>query len=148
MADQKLSDLTAASSAAAADTLYVVQGGTSQKITVANLFADVDTPVSLGSTIAVNDSETLSGAGIVSASKTVTILSNPGASGTLTINSGSIGQIKIIVMTSNNGSKTMTLDDTDLGHDTVVFNEVGDTATLIYIGSKWWVVGGTATVTN
>ena len=47
MADQKLSDLTAASSAAAADTLYVVQGGTSQKITVANLFADVDTPVSL-----------------------------------------------------------------------------------------------------
>lgn len=148
MADQKLSELTAASSAAAADTLYVVKGGTSQKITVANLFADVDTPVNIGSTFAVNDSETLGGAGVVSVTKTVTNLSNPGASGTLTIAAGSVGQIKIIVMTSNSGGHTLTLDDSDLGHDTVVFNEVGDTATLIYIGSKWWVVGGTASITN
>ncbi len=148
MADQKLSELTAATSAEGADNLYLVKGGASQKITVASLFADVDTPVKLGSTVAIDDSETLTGAGVVSVAKTVTVLSNPGASGTLTIAAGSTGQIKIITMTSNTGSNTLTLDDTDLGHDTVVFNEKGDTATLIYIGSKWWVIGGTAAVTN
>jgi len=148
MADQKLSELTAATSAAAADTIYVVQGGTSKNITVANLFADVDTDVKFGDTISIDDSETLTGAGAVSVAKTVTILSNPGANGTLTIAAGSTGQIKILVMTSNTGTNTLTLDDTDLGHDTVTFNEAGDTATLIYIGSKWWVIGGTAAVTN
>ena len=59
MADQKLSELTAATSAEGADNLYLVKGGASQKITVASLFADVDTPVKLGSTVAVDDSETL-----------------------------------------------------------------------------------------
>ena len=148
MADQKLSELTAATSAAAADTIYVVQGGTSKNITVANLFADVDTDVKFGDTISIDDSETLTGAGEVSVAKTVTILSNPGANGTLTITAGSTGQIKIIVMTSNTGTNTLTLDDSDLGHDTVTFNEKGDTATLIYIGSKWWVIGSTDAVTN
>jgi len=148
MADQKLSELTAATSAAAADTVYLVQGGSSKKITVANLFADVDTDVKFGDTISIDDSETLTGAGAVSVTKTVTILSNPGATGTLTIAAGSTGQIKIIVMTSNTASRTLTLDDSDLGHDTVTFNEAGDTATLIYIGSKWWVIGGTAAVAN
>jgi hypothetical protein len=148
MADQKLSELTAATSAAPADTIYVVQGGTSKNITVANLFADVDTDVKFGDTISIDDSETLTGAGAVSVAKTVTILSNPGANGTLTIAAGSTGQIKIIVMTSNTATNTLTLDDSDLGHDTVTFNEKGDTATLIYIGSKWWVIGGTAAVTN
>ena len=148
MADQKLSELTAATSAAAADDLYLVQGGSSKIISVANLFADVDTDVKFGDTISIDDSETLTGAGVVSVAKTVTVLSNPGSNGTLTIASGSTGQIKIIVMTSNSSTRTLTLDDSDLGHDTVVFNEAGDTATLLYIGSKWWVIGGTAAVTN
>jgi hypothetical protein len=148
MADQKLSELTAATSAASADTIYLVQGGSSKNITLANLFADVDTDVKFGDTISIDDSETLTSAGAVSVAKTVTILSNPGASGTLTIGTGSTGQIKIIVMTANTGSRTLTLDDSDLGHDTVAFNNAGDTSTLIYIGSKWWQIGGTATVTN
>lgn len=148
MADQKLSELTAATSAAAADTTYIVQGGSSKSITIANLFADVDTDVKFGDTISIDDSETLSGAGAVSVAKTVTILSDPGAAGTLTIAAGSTGQIKIIVMTSNSASNALTLDDSDLGHDTVTFDNKGDTATLIYIGSKWWVIGGSAAVAN
>lgn len=148
MADQKLSELTAATSAAAADTMYLVQGGSSKSITVEKLFSDVDTDVKFGDTISIDDSETLTGAGAVSVTKTVTILSNPSATGTLTIAAGSTGQIKIIVMTSNTASRTLTLDDSDLGHDTVTFDNAGDTATLIYIGSKWWLIGGTAAVAN
>mgnify|MGYP000400969737 CR=1 FL=1 len=46
MADAKLSELTAATSAAGTDVLYTVQGSDSKKTTVATLFADVATPVS------------------------------------------------------------------------------------------------------
>ncbi len=52
-----------------------------------------------------------------------------------------------IIMTSNTSAVTMLLDDSDLGHDTITFDSAGDTALLIYAGSKWWMVGGTAAVT-
>ena len=45
MADQKISELVAAPSAAGADLLNIVQGGSNKKLTVANLFANLDTPV-------------------------------------------------------------------------------------------------------
>ena len=37
MADQKISELTAASTGASADLLHIVQGGTNKKLTVQNL---------------------------------------------------------------------------------------------------------------
>jgi hypothetical protein len=45
MADQKISELVAATSAAGADLLNIVQGGSNKKLTVSNLFANLDTPV-------------------------------------------------------------------------------------------------------
>lgn len=45
MADQKLSELPAANNAAASDLLYIVQGGASKKITVANVFARLNTNI-------------------------------------------------------------------------------------------------------
>ena len=42
MADTKVSDLTAASAEAAADLLYLVQGGQSKKITIANFLSHLD----------------------------------------------------------------------------------------------------------
>ena len=45
MADQKISELVAATSAAGADLLNIVQGGSNKNLTVANLFANLDTPV-------------------------------------------------------------------------------------------------------
>jgi len=45
MADQKISELTAATSAASADLLNIVQGGSNKKLTVANLLANLNSPV-------------------------------------------------------------------------------------------------------
>lgn len=146
MADQKLSELTAATSIASTDTTYLVSGGASKKITVANLFAAIPTPVSFSDKIAITDTDTMSSAGTVSLTTNITYLSNPASNGTLTIGGGSDGQIKIIMMTSNSTSRTLILDDSDLAHDTVTFSNVGDTATLIYTNSKWYFIGGTATV--
>jgi hypothetical protein len=49
MADQKISELPAATSAAGADLLNIVQGGSNKKLTVANFLANVKTPVILNS---------------------------------------------------------------------------------------------------
>jgi hypothetical protein len=45
MADQKISELTAATSAAAADLLNIVQGGSNKKLTIANFLANLNSPV-------------------------------------------------------------------------------------------------------
>lgn len=63
MADAKVSELTAATTADAADELYVVQSSASKKMTVATLFADVATTVKFSDKIAIADSETLSTVG-------------------------------------------------------------------------------------
>lgn len=49
MADQKISELPAATSAAGADLLNIVQGGSNKKLTVANFLSNVKTPVVLNS---------------------------------------------------------------------------------------------------
>jgi hypothetical protein len=45
MADQKISELSAATSAASADLLNIVQGGSNKKLTVANFLANLNSPV-------------------------------------------------------------------------------------------------------
>jgi hypothetical protein len=45
MADQKISELTAATSAASADLLNIVQGGSNKKLTVANFLANLNSPI-------------------------------------------------------------------------------------------------------
>ena len=45
MADQKISELTSAASAASADLLHIVQGGSNKKLTIANFLANLNSPV-------------------------------------------------------------------------------------------------------
>jgi hypothetical protein len=45
MADQKISELVAATSAASADLFNIVQGGSNKKLTVANFLANINSPV-------------------------------------------------------------------------------------------------------
>jgi len=47
MADQKISELTSAASAASADLLHIVQGGSNKKLTIANFLANINSPVVL-----------------------------------------------------------------------------------------------------
>jgi len=50
MADQKISELTSAATAASADLLHIVQGGSNKKLTIANFLANVSTapPAAVG----------------------------------------------------------------------------------------------------
>lgn len=55
MADIKISAMVAATAAAGADLLPLVQGGTNKKITIAALFAAVNTPVIINQALAAQD---------------------------------------------------------------------------------------------
>jgi len=147
MADAKLSELTAATSAAASDSMYLVQSSTSKKITVANLFGDVDTPAVFTDKIQIQDTESFTAAsGSLSITTNISYLSNPTANGNLTLANGVDGQIKIIIMTSNTSNYSQTLGGSNV-EGTVEFDAAGDSATMIYTNSKWYMIGGTATYT-
>ena len=147
MADSKLSELTAATSVAATDTMYVVQGGASKKVTTANVFGSIATPTLFADKVSIGDHQNVTSSGALSNDYNVHLIVNPASGGTLTLTAGTTGQLKTIIMTSNSSAVTMLLDDSELGHDTITFDSVGDSALLIYDGSKWWMIGGTASVT-
>lgn len=148
MADAKLSELTAATTAASSDQLYLVQSGTSKKITTGNLFGNVGVPTVFEDRVQINDSDTITSPGAVSIATNVSYISTPDSTGNLTIVTGYPGQIKIFVMTSNTGSNTLTLGGSTV-EGSVVFASPGDTATMIYNSgtSKWYMIGGTASYT-
>ena len=145
MADAKLSELTAATSAAATDVFYAVQGSDSKKMAVSTLFADVATPVSFSDKIAITDTNTMTAAGEIITTTNITYINNPDADGNYTLGDGVDGQLKIVIMTSNTGSRTCTLQGSTIARD-VAFDAAGESATLLYTNSKWYFIGGTATV--
>jgi len=146
MADAKLSELTAATAAAGDDSLYMVQSSASRKITIADFFGDVSTPVKFSDTISITDSNTQPSAGAISLSTNITYISDPDGSGNCTLEAGSDGQIKIVIMTSNSGGHTITLNASSTVVGNATFTDAGHSATLLYTNSKWYFIGGTATV--
>jgi len=145
MADSKLSELTAATSAAASDLMYIVQSSTSKKITVANLFSSLDMPLVVSDKLQIQGSQRLTSGGAISVTETITYITNPDSSAALTLAAGSEGQVKIVIMTSNTGGASMTLSGSSVS-GVIVFDQEGDTATLIYTDNKWFMVGGSATI--
>lgn len=81
--------------------------------------------------------DTLTGAGAVSLTTQTTVLVTTGANA-LTLAAGTEGQTKRIVMLTDGGDGTLTVTNA-LGFTTIVFNDVGDSATLYYTNSKWFV---------
>jgi hypothetical protein len=147
MADSKVSELTAATSAAAADKVYLVQSGASKSITNAALFGAIDTPAVFNDKISIGDHDTITAAGSIQLSTNVTWINDVSAAGECTLAGGSDGQIKIIIMSSNAGSHTVTLANANTAQS-ISFSAAGHSATLLYDSglAKWYFIGGTATV--
>jgi hypothetical protein len=150
MADSKVTAMNPATEVASADVIYLVKPNTSpydHKITVANLFGGIPVPVVLEDKLILGGTpQTLSAAGAISITSSVTRITSPDASGTLTIVDGVDGQIKTIIMQSNSANHTLSITS-NIGHSSIVFNGAGDTATLMFQGTVWYFIGGTATVT-
>lgn len=147
MADAKVSELTAATSAGGSDLLYLIQSNTSKKITVGNLFANAGNVTLTGNVNLGGTPQTLSSPGIISLTTPITHLTVDAIGGDLQIPQGTSGQVKILTLISSSGG-TYTLNYSNVaGNANVVFDVVGDTAQLLFTNSKWFVIGGTANVT-
>ena len=149
MADSKVTAMQSATETNSADVLYLVKPNTSpydHKITIANLFGGIPVPVVLEDKLVLSGTpQTISAAGAISITTNVTKITSPDNNGTLTIADGVDGQIKTIIMVSNAGNHTLSITS-NIGHSSIAFNSVGDTATLMFMGTVWYFIGGTATV--
>ena len=147
MADSKVSEMTAATAAAAADKMYLVQGSNSKSVTNAVLFGNIATPAAFNDKLCIGDHDQMTAVGAVSLDTNVTFLYNFSGAGNLSLAAGVDGQIKIIIMSSNSGGHTVQLGGANVAN-TISFDAVGESATLLYDTglSKWYFIGGSATV--
>jgi len=147
MADSKVSELTSATSVGVSDFLYLVQSDTSKKVTPATLFANAANVTLKGNINLDSTVQTISSSGTsIALTMPITYLVAPAGSGSIAIPSGTTNQVKYIVMTSTAGGGTYTISANIAGSKSILFNEVGDSAQLLFTNTKWYMVGGTASI--
>lgn len=147
MADSKVSALTSATSVGGSDYLYLVQSSTSKKVSAATLFANAGNVTLQGNINIGGTPQTLAAPGIISLTTPITHLLVDATNGVLQLPLGTSGQKKYVVLTASSGGSYTINNANVAGSGNVKFDSVGDTATLLFTNSKWYVVGGTANVT-
>jgi len=61
----------------------------------------------------------------------------------ITLADGADGQVKTILNVSTSGTNAVTITPTTLaGYTTIVINAPGETVTLLFKSSKWYIIGG------
>jgi hypothetical protein len=137
MTDRKISELTAATTVAAADTFIMVQGGETRKVSGSVLFSNI--PVSP----VVKDTPETIASGVISLTTKTTIIDTAVSSNiTLTLAAGTHGLEKEIVVKSMTPSYTGTLTVTSgVGVTTITFNQTGNTVYLKNVSGYWYVKG-------
>ena len=100
-------------------------------------------PVANGGTGASGTVQALSGPGAVNITSLATVFTSTAAGNALTLADGAQGQLKTIIYVAEAaGGDTGVLTPTNLGSGTTItFNAVGDSVTLQFAGTDWWVVG-------
>jgi hypothetical protein len=100
-------------------------------------------PVANGGTGASATVQALSGPGAVDITSLATAFTSTAAGNALTLADGAQGQIKTVIYVAEAaGGDTGVLTPTNLGSaTTITFNAVGDSVTLQFAGTDWWVVG-------
>jgi len=87
--------------------------------------------------------QSLSGPGAVNITTLTTAFTSTGTGDALTLADGAQGQLKTIIYVAEAaGGDTGILTPSNLGSaTTITFNAVGDSVTLQFAGTDWWVVG-------
>ena len=135
MADKIIPNLPKIVATTFDDLLLVVdtpaESPTNKKITLANFFNKIPTYIAHADT-----PQTLTGAGEINSTTSITLLVTTGTNA-LTIADGTQnGQLKYIVMKTENGVGTLT--GSNLVGLSIVFNNAGIGQTLIWTDSKWY----------
>jgi hypothetical protein len=99
--------------------------------------------VANGGTGASGAVQSLSGAGAVNITSLATAFTSTATGNALTLADGAQGQLKTVIYVAEAaGGDTGVLTPTNLGSGTTItFNAVGDSVTLQFADTDWWVVG-------
>jgi len=99
--------------------------------------------VASGGTGASGTVQALSGPGAVNITSLATAFTSTAAGNALTLADGAQGQLKTVIYVAEAaGGDTGILTPANLGSaTTITFNAVGDSVTLQFAGTDWWVVG-------
>ena len=140
MADKKITALTDLGSAIAAeDLLHVIDDPSgnpiNKRISIANVFNNIPTYVALDGTAQVITNTT----DAINVSASVTHINTTSGAHAGGFADGTNGQIKIITMIADGGDSVITPTNFANG-STLTFNDVGDTAMLIFTNSNWVLV--------
>ena len=140
MADKKIVNLTALETPAADDLAIIVTDASiapaNKKSTLATFFNKIPTWLGFSTTPVVYT------VGEIDVTTPVSFISVTGTT-TFSLPAGTTGQIKILVCTVAASTPVGTLTpiaSANDGYDTIIFNEVGQSATLIYENSGWIVI--------
>lgn len=144
MADKKVSELSAATSVSAADLLYIVQSNTSKNITADVLFKNMPS-AKFSANVALGSESTISSAGVVDSTSSVTKITAAASNFTCSIAPGMTGQLKVLVMTATSGGNVTV--NAIAGNAVIVFSQVGQSAQFLYTGNLWFAIGGTVSIT-
>jgi len=100
-------------------------------------------PVANGGTGASGAVQALSGPGAVNITSLATAFTSTATGNALTLADGAQGQLKTIIYVAEAaGGDTGVLTPTNLGSaTTITFNAIGDSVTLQFAGTDWWVIG-------
>ena len=145
MADKKITALTDLSTGiAGADLLHVVDDPTgtpiNKKVSVTNFINNL--PSFIGFSNSVEDISDGTQAEI-SITTALTLLQTAGTNATTLADGTVVGQLKIIVHDTDGGSTEMTPAD-PLGYIDLDFVSLGDSAMLMWIGTKWAALSSVA----
>ena len=140
MADKSITNLIEVSTPTSDDLALVVTDvvtlPTNKKSTLATFFNKIPTWLGFSTTPIVYTT------GEIDVTTPVSFISVTGTT-TFTLPAGTTGQIKILVCTvaASTPAGTLTpIASANDGYDTIIFNEVGQSVTLIYENSGWIVI--------
>jgi hypothetical protein len=140
--DQKISGLPQTTSVTAADNLVLNQLGVTKRIALSDFFGSgIPTLVNLTGSLVLGSTPENVQTGPVSLALLRSHIILTGSSA-ITIPNGTDGQIKILIAASGTGGVTVLTGS--LYANAIQFSKLGDSATLLFTGGKWALIGGTA----
>ena len=145
MADKKITALTDLSTGiAGADLLHVVDDPTgtpiNKKVSVTNFINNLPSFIGFSNSVEDISDGTQTAISITTA---LTLLQTAGTNATTLADGTVVGQLKIIVHDTDGGATEMTPAD-PLGYIDLDFVELGDSAMLMWIGTKWAALSSVA----